>query len=71
MAVYVLGLSVCMGHSMCVRLHVHVGMTRSYVGVRATTSMCGWLRHDRVQSDHYIRYRRLGLALSVCVCFGP
>ena len=41
------------------------------MGVRATTSMCGWLRHDRVQSDHYIRYRRLGLALSVCVCFGP
>ena len=60
-----------MGHSMCVRLHVHVGMIRSYVSARATISIYGWLRHDRSQSNHYIRYRRLGLALSVCICDGP
>ena len=58
-----MGISVCMGHSMCVRLHVHVGMTRYeppylYMGGYVT---------DRLQSEHYIRYRRLGLALSVCI----
>ena len=34
--------------------------TFARVTVRATISIYGWLRHDRVQSDHYIRYRRLG-----------
>ena len=40
------------------------------MGIRATTSMCGWLRHAHVQSDHYIRYRRLGLTLSVYIIMG-
>ena len=39
-ALLVLGLSVCMGHSMCVRLHVHVGHDKViYVSVRATRSI--------------------------------
>ena len=67
MALYVLGLIVCMVHSMCVRVFVHVGHAKVIVSARAPLSYDVWLRHKAWAEYHYIRYRRRGLTLSVYI----
>ena len=67
-----IGLSVCMGHSMCVRLHVHVGHDKVIVYVYEPPYLHDvWLRHKAWAECHYIRYGRLCLFLSVYIYYGP
>ena len=54
-----------------VRVFVHVGHAKVIVSARAPLSYDVWLRHKAWAGDYYIRYMRLGLTLSVCICDGP
>ena len=54
-----------------VRVFVHVSHAKVIVSARAPLSYDVWLRHKAWAEDYYIRYMRLGLALSVCRYLGP